>query len=161
MRQIRLAENLLEKVEFNNIDDYETSPSSVLSCKNCGDKVGVALRDLMTHNFSKKTNLKQVDKNEIERLMLAMIPKYKLNPERNYGYLTKNDRLIVWVQRLYLRLIGVKGKFPSIPTTKDYMPDSFLDYYCPQCKMPTRIYYYNYIGGRHCETGYGLKYIVN
>ena len=38
--------------------------------------------------------------------------------------------------------------------------NSFLDFYCPQCKFPVRIYYMAGIGGKHCEEAYIVKYVV-
>jgi hypothetical protein len=39
--------------------------------------------------------------------------------------------------------------------------NSFLDFYCPGCKRPVRIYYDSWAGGRHTETGYILKYVID
>ena len=36
-------------------------------------------------------------------------------------------------------------------------PNSFLDYYCPKCNKPIRIYYESWAGGR-VETGFELKH---
>jgi hypothetical protein len=40
------------------------------------------------------------------------------------------------------------------------IPNSFLDYYCPKCSKPIRIFYKSWGGGRHCEHGYQLKYMI-
>lgn len=37
--------------------------------------------------------------------------------------------------------------------------NSFIDFYCPKCKHPTRIYYTSWAGGRY-TAGYILNYIV-
>jgi len=39
--------------------------------------------------------------------------------------------------------------------------NSFLDFYCPTCKRPVRIYYDSWAGGRHGEHGFSMKYIVD
>lgn len=39
-------------------------------------------------------------------------------------------------------------------------PNSFLDYYCSNCKTGIRIYYESWAGGRHGEHGYELRHIV-
>lgn len=36
---------------------------------------------------------------------------------------------------------------------------SFIDFYCPVCKQPVRIYYRS-DGGKHAEEAYLIKYIV-
>jgi hypothetical protein len=38
--------------------------------------------------------------------------------------------------------------------------NSFIDFYCPKCKSPVRIYYVAWAGGRHGEAGFILKYVV-
>ena len=38
--------------------------------------------------------------------------------------------------------------------------DSFLDFYCPKCKRPVRIYYNMWAGGKHGEFGFSIKFIV-
>jgi hypothetical protein len=38
--------------------------------------------------------------------------------------------------------------------------NSFLDFYCPGCKRPVRVYYISWAGGRHGEFGYSIKYVV-
>jgi hypothetical protein len=161
MIRIRLAKDFIDKLEYSNYEDYETYPNSVFSCDNCGDKVGFAYNDLHKHRFSKDSNLKRTDKILMDRLILSLIPKYKLKQNIQIWSLNNHDRLKVLIQRLYLRIIGIKGKFPSIPTTKDNIPDSFIDYYCPKCNRPIRIYYFSYIGGKHCEMGFVIQYIMN
>jgi rubredoxin len=37
--------------------------------------------------------------------------------------------------------------------------NSFIDFYCPQCNMPTRIYYLTWAGGRYTG-GHELEFIV-
>lgn len=37
--------------------------------------------------------------------------------------------------------------------------NSFIDFYCPQCKTPTRIYYESWAGGRFTG-GYILKFLI-
>lgn len=39
--------------------------------------------------------------------------------------------------------------------------NSFLDFYCPGCKYPVRVYYDSWAGGRHGEVGYSIKYVVS
>ena len=39
--------------------------------------------------------------------------------------------------------------------------NSFLDFYCPKCKRPVRIYYDSWAGDRHGEQGFSIKYIVD
>jgi DNA-directed RNA polymerase subunit RPC12/RpoP len=41
------------------------------------------------------------------------------------------------------------------------IPNSFLDYYCPNCGKPIRILYNSWGGGRHCEHGYELKFMIS
>lgn len=39
--------------------------------------------------------------------------------------------------------------------------NSFVDFYCPSCKRPVRIYYDSWAGGSHGEHGFSMKYIVD
>jgi hypothetical protein len=39
--------------------------------------------------------------------------------------------------------------------------NSFLDFYCPSCKRPVKIFYESWGGGRHMEYGYNVKYVVD
>jgi len=40
------------------------------------------------------------------------------------------------------------------------LPNSFLDYYCPNCQTATRIYYESWGGGKHGEHGFLLQNIL-
>ena len=40
------------------------------------------------------------------------------------------------------------------------VPNSFLDYNCPNCQNPIRIYYESWAGGKHGEAGFELKYAI-
>ena len=48
-----------------------------------------------------------------------------------------------------------------IKTTVEKLPSSYLDFYCPNCKRPIRIYYESWAGGNHTEAGHILKYVVD
>jgi hypothetical protein len=159
--KIRYAERLIDKLDYSNYEDYETYPNSVFICDKCGDKIGFAYKDLEKHRFSKDSNLKGADKKKADRLILSMIPIYKISQKRQIWSLSPIDRYFVMIQRLCLRLAGIKGAFLSIPKTTENVPDSFIDYYCPGCQSPIRIYYSSFIGGRQNEAGFELKYIVN
>jgi uncharacterized protein YlaI len=55
-----------------------------------------------------------------------------------------------------------KGNIEKIITaTVDHLPSSYLDFYCPTCNRPVRIYYESWAGGRHTEAGHSLKYVVD
>lgn len=41
------------------------------------------------------------------------------------------------------------------------IPNSFLDYYCPNCRTPTRLFYESWAGGKHGEYGFELKKIIS
>jgi|GEM_PF-2033888 len=161
MIQFRFAKDLIEKIEYSNFEDYETYPFSVFICDNCDEKISFAYRDLDKHRFSKESNLKGKDKIIMDRLILALIPQYKLKQKRQIWALTKLDRFKVRIQRLYLRIIGIREIFPPIPSIKENIPDSFIDFYCPKCRKPIRIYYLSFIGGRHTEMGFVIKYVLN
>jgi len=161
MLKIRYAKGLIDKLEYSSYDDYETYPASKFVCENCGEKVGFALGDLEKHRFSRFSNLKMSDTKKMDRLMLSMIPKQKLVLKRQLLTLSEHERKVVMLQRIYLRITGYFGDFLPIPSAKDDVPDSFLDYYCMSCHKPIRIYYASYLGGRQCETGYVIKYVLN
>jgi len=38
--------------------------------------------------------------------------------------------------------------------------DSFLDFYCPKCRKPVRLYYQMWAGGHHGQFGFSIKFIV-
>jgi hypothetical protein len=159
--RIRFAKELIDKLDFSNYNDSETYPKSVFICDNCGDKIGFSFKDLEKHRFSKDSNLKGKNLIIADRLILTMIPRYKIRQKKQILALTNRDRLVVLIQRLYLRLIGLQGVFLSIPKTNENIPDSFIDYCCPKCQSPIRIYYFSFIGGRHGEMGFEIKYIIN
>ncbi len=52
------------------------------------------------------------------------------------------------------------GQIKQLAESIKEQTDSFIDFYCPQCKRPVRIYYYSWAGGRHGEYGFRLKYII-
>ena len=39
--------------------------------------------------------------------------------------------------------------------------NSFLDFYCPQCKRPVRIYFDAWAGGRHVEYGFTIMLVAH
>jgi hypothetical protein len=41
------------------------------------------------------------------------------------------------------------------------IPNSFLDYYCPNCGIPTRVLYESWAGGKHGEFGFELKKVIS
>ena len=45
--------------------------------------------------------------------------------------------------------------------TADTKTNSFLDFYCPTCKRPVKIYYDSWAGGRHGEAGFTIKFIAH
>lgn len=54
-----------------------------------------------------------------------------------------------------------KKEFELFETTnKPIDTNSFLDFYCPTCKRPVRIYYNSWAGGRHGEVGYAIKFLI-
>ena len=161
MIRIESAEKVTNKITYSNYADYDTFPNSIFTCDKCGDKVGIGFKDLHKHRFSKDSNLKGLDKQLMDRLILTMIPKYKLNQPKQIWALTNRDRYLVRIQRIYLRLIGIRNKFLPIPSTKENIPDSFLDYCCPMCNKPIRIYYISFIGGRQAEMGFEIKFVLS
>jgi len=161
MIKIRLVGDLIEKKEYSNYEDSETYPSSTYSCDSCGEQTKFNLKDLDKHRFSKYSNLNQSDQKIMDRLILSMIPKSKIKQERQIWVLTKKDRLRVYFNRVILRFSNLTNPFPPIPKTKENIPDSYIDFYCQKCNRPVRIYYISYIGGKHVEHGYELKYLMD
>jgi hypothetical protein len=43
----------------------------------------------------------------------------------------------------------------------DAMTNSFLDFYCPNCKRPVKLYYDSWAGGKHGEAGFTIKFIAH
>lgn len=37
--------------------------------------------------------------------------------------------------------------------------NSFLDFYCPTCKRPVKVYYDSWAGGHHGEMGFTIKFV--
>jgi len=111
-----LPSERLTKVDFNNHEDWQTSPTSDYKCDKCGENVSIALKDFDKHQFSTFTNLSQQDSLAIENLAST------INLEKT---------------------------------------NSFLDFYCPSCKRPVRIYYDSWAGGRHTEAGHSVKYVID
>ena len=43
--------------------------------------------------------------------------------------------------------------------SNDTKTNSFLDFYCPTCKRPVKIYYNSWAGGHHGEMGFSIKFV--
>jgi hypothetical protein len=65
---VRLAESILNKVDFNSYEDWETYPESEYKC-NCGQTVSFNIQNLQKHSFSNFTNLEAADISQIEALV--------------------------------------------------------------------------------------------
>jgi hypothetical protein len=161
MIRIRVVENLIDKIEYSNNQDNQTYPSSDYTCDKCGEILTFSLKHLDKHRFLKFSNLDKKDKKIMDKLILSMIPKSKIKLKRQIWTLNKSDRFIVTLQRIYLRLTNCKTPFLSIPKLNENIPDSFIDFNCLKCKRPVRIYYSSYLGGKHGEIEYKLKYILD
>lgn len=161
MIKIRPANKCIEKTEYSNYEDFDTYPSSIYTCDSCGEKIKFNFKDLDKHRFIKHSNLKASDQKIMDKLILSIIPKSKRNSNGQIATLSKKDRWIVLFQRIILRLNRVKTPFPPIPDSNENVPDSYIDFYCPKCNRPVRIYYFSYLGGKHGEHGYVLKYVVD
>ena len=66
--KVNLAESILDKVDFNGIDDWEIYPEAQYTC-GCGESVFFNLRNLSKHSRSDFTNLRQEDVLEIENII--------------------------------------------------------------------------------------------
>lgn len=161
MIRIRPVEKLIEKIDYSNNEDFETYTSWIYNCDSCGEQTEFKLKDLDKHRFSKYSNLKLPDQKIMDRLILSIIPKSKIKKSKQIWALTKKDRLRVFFQRIVLRINSVKTPLPPIPQITENIPDSFIDFYCPKCNRPVRIYYFSYMGGKHGEHGYELKYLLD
>jgi len=158
--EIKSSVGLIDKIEFSNYEDDDTYPKSIYSCSKCGKEVQFSFKDFKKHRFSYFSNLNHEDQKVANQLILSIIPKYKLTKSKQLKPLNTKDQIIVFLQRLYLHLTGIKKMFPPIPKLGENVPDSFIDYYCPKCKIPIRIYYFSFIGGRHSEMGFILMYVM-
>lgn len=112
---IKLAESILDKVDFNSYKDWETYPESEYKCS-CGQSVSFNFRNFEKHSFSKFYNLRQEDAVQMENLIDE-----KIKADTN----------------------------------------SFLDFYCPGCKKPVRIYFLSWAGGKHWEHGYHIQFVID
>ena len=62
---------------------------------------------------------------------------------------------------------GNKGKMKIIEferflaEQKRKKPNSFLDYYCPDCKNAIKLFYESWAGGRHGEAGYKFEFAIS
>ncbi|MBE2288797.1 MAG: hypothetical protein IAE95_04535 [Chitinophagaceae bacterium] len=65
---VRLAESVLNKVDFNSWDDWDTYPESAYKC-NCGQTVAFNFRHFQKHSFSNFTNLEAAAVTQIEALV--------------------------------------------------------------------------------------------
>jgi hypothetical protein len=160
--KIRYAEGIIDTLDFSNYNVYNnTYPNSYFLCDNCDEKIRFDYKDLDNHRFLKQTNLTGKEKITADRLILSMIPKYKIKQKGQIWALNSTDRYLVMLQRFFLRFTGRMGHFLPVPGTDENIPDSFIDYYCPKCQAPVRIYYCSFIGGRQAEISYRIKYVIN
>lgn len=102
------------KLSFNNQEDFDTYPTSEISCPNCNRPMSINFSDLRKHQLSGFSNLNEAHQFEISKI---------------------SDRITE-------------------------LPNSFLDYYCPNCQTGIRIYYESWAGGKHGEHGFELRNIV-
>jgi hypothetical protein len=102
------------KLTFNNQEDFETHPTSEISCPNCNRPTSINFSDLKKHQLSDLTNLSETQQFEITKI---------------------SERITE-------------------------LPNSFLDYNCPNCQTGIRIYYESWAGGKHGEHGFELRNIV-
>ena len=83
---MRLSENVIDNINYSNREDYQSYPSSNYICDNCGEKIGFSLKDLDKHRFLNFSNLNLKDQKIMNKLILSMIPKSKLNePFQSFG----------------------------------------------------------------------------
>mgnify|MGYP006288400277 CR=1 FL=1 len=159
--KIRKATKVFDKVLYSSYEDYETYPDSIYQCDRCGEKVSFAFKDLDKHRFGSFSNFSIETQNEFDELAQALIPVDKMSTGRQNGAYTKEHIRVISKQRYRLRF--KKGKFTISwrPRKGKAMPDSFIDFNCPKCNRPVRIYYSSYLGGRHCEHGYQLEYVID
>ena len=107
------AKDVIDKIEFNNQEDWDTYPAAEYCCDKCEQIVSIDFKSLTKHQFSNFTNFDISDKQIFEALH------------------------------------------------KPADTNSFLDFYCPSCKRPVRIYYESWAGGRHGEAGHVIKYVID
>jgi len=65
-------------------------------------------------------------------------------------WLNKNSSLSIEERERIKKMLGF---------SKRKEPNSFIDYYCPQCNSPTRIYFTAWAGGRY-TAGFHLEFVV-
>ena len=65
---VRPAESILYKVEFNSYEDWETYPESEYKCR-CGQSISFNFRNIQKHSYSDFTNLRKEDVMQIEHLI--------------------------------------------------------------------------------------------
>lgn len=160
MLYINSANNVFTKTEFNTETDYAIYPAAELVCENCKEKVSIALKDLDRHRFSRFSNLSEEHQKMFDVAALSFMLKSQIGAQRQHLFLSKKDRLKIGWQRFILAVTRQPVKFLQLPKAGDYLPDSFLDFYCPKCNKPMRVYYSSYLGGRQGEHGYILMYLV-
>lgn len=50
--------------------------------------------------------------------------------------------------------------FNKYVTEKEWARLNYLDWYCPGCELPVRVYVENWAGGRHGDAGVDIKYVL-
>jgi len=95
----------LEKIEYRHDDNHNSYTDSIFACGKCGDELAFAYDTLHKYRFSKKSNLNSDDRILMDKLILSLIPKSKLEKYGKILKLNHRDRFTLWFQRLYLILL--------------------------------------------------------
>jgi hypothetical protein len=157
----RKATEIFDKILYSSIDDYQTYPVSIYSCDKCDAKLSFSIKDLEKHRFGSFSNLSSQDQTHINEIAADIFSDKDLKSDGQNEIDLKNDKRATLLKRIMFAIHKMKAKFSPQPPRIRPKPDSFIDFYCPKCKRPVRIYYTSFLGGRHCEHGYNLDYVID
>jgi hypothetical protein len=159
--KILKAADLLNKTAFSNYDIHENiNGISTYKCPHCKYEIEIRINSLDKHRFLNYSNLRGIDKTKFDFYSLSFLPFTKVKPKGQNLTWSKSKRLILNAQRFFLFFLTGRQKILKASSDLKYYPDSFLDFYCPKCNTPVRIYYMSFIGGRQGEVGYELVFVL-
>lgn len=157
----RKATEIFDKILYSSIDDYQAYPVSIYICDKCGEKISFSLKDLDKHRFGSFSNLSSQDQTHINEIAADILSNNDLKIEVQNETGIEKEKKANLLKRISIVIHRIQAKFSPQPTKIRTKPDSFIDFYCPKCKRPVRIYYTSFLGGRHCEHGYNLDYVID
>ena len=159
MYRIINANHIWKNDSLSSQDDLESGRRFLAyKCASCETEIEYQLKHLDKHRFLDFSNLTEKDQKIFNKISLSFLPYNLIHPKRQNSVIKPAQIILIKLQKIYLTLIFGR-KLMQVQTISKWLPDSFIDFYCPKCTNPARINYGSYFGGK-IENGYKLSYVI-